>query len=89
MIFLMTFRKALLEPSVNISLSFVNSSGPFLSYIAEEGGAMVYGPGKKRQNFVKSKKAEGHGKRSTIFKLAETSSLEKLSDAWGVFLRGQ
>jgi hypothetical protein len=45
--------------------------------------------GEKRQKFVKSKKSADYGRRSTIFKWAETSSLEKLSDAWGVFLRGE
>jgi hypothetical protein len=48
---------------------------------------MVYGSAERRQMFVKSKISEDYGRRSTIFKLAESSSLDKLSDAWGVFLR--
>jgi len=37
---------------------------------------------------MKSRKSEDYERRDTIFKMAETSSLERLSDAWGVFLRG-
>ncbi|KAN0113063.1 carboxylesterase-like protein [Hyaloscypha variabilis] len=70
-------------------IEFVNGSEPFPSYIADEGGAMVYGPTERRQMFVKSKISEDYGRRGTIFKLAESSSFEKLSDAWGVFLRGE
>jgi hypothetical protein len=36
---------------------------------------------------MKSRKSEDYGEIQ-LFKMAETSSLEKLSDAWGVFLRG-
>jgi hypothetical protein len=67
----------------------VVGSEPFPPYIAAEGGAMVYGSGEKGQKFVKSKKSVDYGRRSTIFNLAETSSLQKLSVAWGVFLRGE
>jgi hypothetical protein len=70
-------------------IDFVVGKEPFPPYVAAEGGAMVYGPGEQKQKFVKSKKSEDCGRRSTIFKLAETSSLEKFSDAWGVFLRGE
>ncbi|KAE9375345.1 alpha/beta-hydrolase [Stipitochalara longipes BDJ] len=70
-------------------IEFVNGSEPFPSYIAEDGGAMVYGPGGKRQEFVKSKSNEDYGRRRTIFKLAESSGFETLSDAWGVFLTGE
>ena len=70
-------------------IDFVVGKEPFPPYVAAEGGGMVYGPGEQKQKFVKSKKSEDCGRRSTIFKLAETSSLEKLSNAWGVFLRGE
>jgi carboxylesterase type B len=69
-------------------INFLVGKETFPPYIAGEGGAMVYGPGDQRQRFVKSKKSEDYGRRSTILKLAETSSLEQLSGAWGVFLRG-
>jgi hypothetical protein len=69
-------------------VDFVVGAEPYPPYVAGEGGAMIYGPGEKRQRFVKSSKSEDYGRRSTIFKLAESSGLEKLSDAWGVFMRG-
>jgi carboxylesterase type B len=70
-------------------IDFVVGKEPFPPYISGEGGAMVYGPGEKKQKFVKSTMSEDYGRRSTIFKLAQSSSLEKLSDTWGIFLRGE
>lgn len=70
-------------------IDFVVGKEPFPPYVAAEGGAMVYGPGEQKEKFVKGKKSEDYGRRSMIFKLAESSSLEKLSDAWDVFLRGE
>ncbi|PVH76547.1 alpha/beta-hydrolase [Cadophora sp. DSE1049] len=61
---------------------------PFPEYSAENGGAMVYGAEGERQKFVKSKNSEDVKRRSAIFKLAETSSLEELSALWGSFLSG-
>jgi len=70
-------------------IKYVTGEEPFPEYSAEKGGAMVYGTEGERQKFVRSKRGEDVGRRSTIFKLAESSSLEELSALWGTFLSGQ
>jgi hypothetical protein len=70
-------------------IDFVNGSEPFPAYTAGDGGAMVYGAGDERQKFVKSTRSEDYKRRSTIFKLAESSSLEELSGVWDGFMGGQ
>ncbi|KAH6703175.1 Alpha/Beta hydrolase protein [Leptodontidium sp. MPI-SDFR-AT-0119] len=70
-------------------IKFVAGREPFPEYSAEKGGAMVYGAEGERQKFVTSKKSEDVQRRSTIFKLAELSSLEELSALWGSFLSGK
>jgi hypothetical protein len=73
-------------------IDFVNGLEPFPTYTAGEGGAMVYDSGDgrdERQKFVKSNKSEDYKRRSTIFQLAESSSLEDLSGVWDAFMGGQ
>ena len=69
-------------------IKFVAGGEPFPEYSAEGGGAMVYGAHDKRQKFATGKDSEDLKRRSSIFKLAETSSLEELSAMWGSFMSG-
>lgn len=70
-------------------IKYVAGRVPFPEYSAENGGAMVYGADGERQKFVTGKNGEDLKRRSSIFKLAETSSLEELSTLWGSFMSGQ
>lgn len=70
-------------------IKYVAGGVPFPEYSAENGGAMVYGADGERQKFVTGKNGEDLKRRSSIFKLAETSSLEELSTLWGSFMSGQ
>lgn len=69
-------------------IEFVVGSEPYPPYVAGKGGAMVYGSGEKRQIFVKTERSEDYQRRDTIYHLAESSSLEKLSSAWDAFMGG-
>lgn len=69
-------------------IEFVVGLEPYPTYVAGKAGAMVYGPGEKRQAFVKDVKSEDYQRRTAIYNLAETSSLEKLSSVWDAFMGG-
>ncbi|EKD15704.1 uncharacterized protein L3040_004010 [Drepanopeziza brunnea f. sp. 'multigermtubi'] len=68
-------------------VAYVAGREPFPQFAPGERGAMVYGAGgDDRQTFVRSRRCEDVGRRSTIFRLAQSSSLEELSALWGCFL---
>lgn len=70
-------------------LEFVCGMEPFPPYSAAGGGAMIYGPGPKRHEYIRSLNSEDVGRRNYIFTLAGSSSLEALSSAWTTFMAGQ
>lgn len=72
-------------------IDFVVGSEPYPTYLAGQGGAMVYGPmpGRQRQEYVRSDRSEDYKRRGLIFQLAESSSLDKLSAVWDTFMSGQ
>lgn len=73
-------------------IEFINAKAPFPAYSSKDGGAQVYGGVSAsplgKSIFVTGKEAALYGRKDTIWKLADTIGLDKLSQVWDNFLAG-